>query len=420
MTEISALEKHACPACGAQAEWNPTKQKLECPFCGTESPYEVDRETGKVVELDLVKALRELPEDERGWLTARRSVQCQSCHAVMVFDPDRVGQNCEFCGSPAIVSYDEIKAPIRPQGVLPFKIDSSRVRDDIRRWWRSKWLAPARLARTALVDTVRSLYIPYWTFDAQVVCPWQADAGHYYYVNVPGVDRQGRPVMRRERRTRWEPASGSIDHSFDDEPVPGTQGLPLDLLRQVEPFPTQEVVGYDTAFLSGHVVEHYKIVLLDAAQQSVPANAGQARAALRGAGPRRHIPQPAHSACLLWTDVQTRPRPCLAAVVRLWREGVPGDRQRVHRSNCGQVSEKYLEDLAARPAGRHRGGDSDLAQRGSMTWPAAGLKPPRYALGSMPLALNIGLALGAERNSIKALPAAAFLAFAPVPAANDT
>ena len=41
--EIAALDKHACPACGAQAEWNPAKQKLVCPFCGTESPYQIDR-----------------------------------------------------------------------------------------------------------------------------------------------------------------------------------------------------------------------------------------------------------------------------------------------------------------------------------------------------------------------------------------
>src|SRR5262245_254448 len=267
-SEISALEKHACPACGAQAEWNPSKQKLVCPFCGTESPYRIDRETGKVMEVDLVTALRELPEDERGWQTERRSVQCQSCKAVMVFDPSRVGQNCEFCGSPALVAYEEIKAPIKPSGVLPFKIDTARVRDDIRRWWRSKWLAPGRLFKAALVDTVKSLYIPYWTFDAQAHCPWSADAGYYYYVNVEGRDNQGRRVVRQERRVRWEPASGVVDHFFDDEPVPGTQGLPIDLLRQVEPFPTQEVLPYDTAFLSGHVVEHYKVVLMEAAQAS--------------------------------------------------------------------------------------------------------------------------------------------------------
>jgi hypothetical protein len=268
MTDLPALEKHPCPACGAQAEWNPTKQKLICPFCGTESPYQIDRARGKVAELDLAAALRDLPENARGWETERRSVQCQSCKAVMVYDSERVGQNCEFCGSPALVSYDEIKSPIRPHGVLPFRIDQHRVRDDIRRWWRSKWLAPGKLARTALVDTVHSLYIPYWTFDARVHCPWDAEAGHYYYVNVEGRDSQGRRVVRQERRVRWEPASGVVDHHFDDEPVPGTQGLPMTLLRRVEPFPTGECVAYDRAFLAGHVVEHYKVVLTEAAEQS--------------------------------------------------------------------------------------------------------------------------------------------------------
>jgi hypothetical protein len=268
-TQIAALEKHECPACGAQAEWNPATQKLVCPFCGTESPYQIDREHGKVVELDLVKALRELPEEERGWQTERRSVQCQSCRAVMVFDPARVGQNCEFCGSPALVDYQEIRSPIRPRGVLPFRVDASRVRDDIKRWWRSRWFAPGKLAIASLVDTIKSLYLPYWTFDSKVHCPWKAEAGYYYYVNVQGVDARGRPVVRRERRTRWEAASGVVDTFFDDEAVPGTQGMPRDLLRKVEPFPTQEVVSYDTAFLSGHVVEHYQVVLLDAAQRSV-------------------------------------------------------------------------------------------------------------------------------------------------------
>ena len=90
-SQVVALEKHECPACGAQAEWNAAAQKLACPFCGTESPYRIDRETGKVVEIDLVSTLRALPEEARGWQDARRSVQCQSCRAVMVFEAARVG-----------------------------------------------------------------------------------------------------------------------------------------------------------------------------------------------------------------------------------------------------------------------------------------------------------------------------------------
>ena len=239
-----------------------------CPFCGTESPYQIDRETGKVVENDLAAALRDLPDEQRGWQSERRSVQCQSCRAVMVYEAERVGQNCEFCGSPALVAYEEIKSPIRPEGVLPFRVDRNTVRDNIRGWWRRQWFAPGRLATASLVDKVHSLYIPYWTFDAKAHCPWDAEAGHYYYVSVEGRDSKGNRVVRQERRTRWEAASGVVDHFFDDEPVPGTQGLPLALLRQVEPFPTAELVAYDTAFLSGHVVEHYKVVLLDAANAS--------------------------------------------------------------------------------------------------------------------------------------------------------
>lgn len=239
-----------------------------CPFCGTESPYAIDREAGKVAERDLADALKSSAASEREFHAQRRSVQCQSCHAIMTYDADRVGQNCEFCGSPALIAYDDIKSPIKPEGVLPFRIDRDRVREDIRGWWRSKWLAPGTLAKAALVDTVKSLYIPYWTFDARAHCPWEAEAGHYYYVDVPGVDSKGRPVMRRERRVRWEPASGVVDHAFDDELVPGTTGVSLDLLRQVEPFPTGECLPYDTAFLSGHVVEHYQVALTEAAGDS--------------------------------------------------------------------------------------------------------------------------------------------------------
>jgi hypothetical protein len=267
-TPLGSLKKHACPACGAPAEWHPGKQKLLCPFCGTESPYQIDRDTGKVVELDLVAALREIPDEERGWLAATRSVRCESCRAVMVFAAERVGQNCEFCGSPALVPYDELRAPIRPQSLLPFRIDQDRVRSELRRWLRGRWLAPSALAKSALVDRVHSLYIPYWTFDARVHCPWDADAGHYYYVPVQTRDAKGRSVTRMERRVRWEPASGAIDHVFDDEPVPATHGVSPGLLRKIEPFPTKDVVPYDTAYLAGHVVEHYQVVLFDAAERS--------------------------------------------------------------------------------------------------------------------------------------------------------
>lgn len=267
MSDLTALEKFPCAACGAQAEWNPARHLLVCTFCGTSAPFHIAPD-GSIIELDLAKALRETPDADRGWLTAKRTVRCQSCKAVSVFDPGRVGQNCDFCGSPTLVDYEEIKAPIRPQSLLPFKVTEPHVREQIRRWYASKWLAPNSLERMALVDRIRGVYIPYWTFDAHVVCPWQAEAGHYYYTTETYRDNQGRQQTRQVRHVRWEPASGEVRHFFDDEPVPGTHGISHQLLAQVQPFPTAELVPYDTAFLSGFVVEHYQLVLVDASQHS--------------------------------------------------------------------------------------------------------------------------------------------------------
>ncbi len=266
MSELTALEKYSCPACGAQAEWNPGKQLLVCPFCGTESPYEIDRETGKIQEIDLVSTLREMSDDLRGWKAEKRTVRCRSCQAISVFDPERVGQNCEFCGSPALVDYEELKPPIRPQSLLPFKVTEAQVRESIRQWLAKRWFAPNKLKRKALVDTVHGVYLPYWTFDAQVRCPWTAEAGYYYYTTETYRDSSGKTATRQVRHTRWEPASGRIEHFFDDEPIPGSRGVEQSLLRQIEPFPTTDLVPYDTAFLSGFVVEHYQVVLIDAAR----------------------------------------------------------------------------------------------------------------------------------------------------------
>ena len=131
MPEISALEKHACPACGAQAEWNPAKQKLVCPFCGTESPYQCEVGDGRSRRSTSSRPCASCPEDLRGWQT-KTLVQCRSCKAISVFDAERVGQRCDFCGSPALVAYEEIQAPIRPQSLLPFKVSEAQVREAMR------------------------------------------------------------------------------------------------------------------------------------------------------------------------------------------------------------------------------------------------------------------------------------------------
>ena len=103
-------------------------------------------------------ALRGLPDSARGWQADKTAVKCQSCQAISVFDATRVGQRCDFCGSTALVPYEEVKDAFRPESLLPMKISENQVRDSIHRWYGSRWFAPNKLKRGALFVTDNTLW----------------------------------------------------------------------------------------------------------------------------------------------------------------------------------------------------------------------------------------------------------------------
>jgi hypothetical protein len=276
VNETVALAKFACPACGGEAVWEPAKQKLVCPFCGTESPMKIDA-GGAIVEHDLVAAIRGIGDERRGWQAEKRQVRCQSCNAISVVDPKRQAQTCEFCGSAQLVPYDEKKEAFRPESLLPFAVSEPAARDRVRAWYGKLWLAPQALKRRALTDTVRGVYLPYWTFDAHVRATWTAEAGHYYFTTETYVEN-GQMRTRQVQHVRWEPAAGTLEHFFDDDLVCASIGVHPNLLRSIEPFPTDKLKPYDAAYVAGWVVERYQIDLVAAAQRARDAMDAKLRA----------------------------------------------------------------------------------------------------------------------------------------------
>ncbi len=263
------VAKHVCPECGGNLEWNASAQSLKCPYCGTVVPWSDDQQkqlAGDVVEQELASALAN-PASGRGWGDARREYQCQNCRAISVFVDGKVAQRCDFCGSPAIQAHEERNDAITPQSLLPFKISDGQVRDRIRKWYGSRWFAPNKLKNAALTDTLKGVYLPYWTFDAHVEAQWRAEAGFYYYTTEQYRDANGNISTRQVQHVRWEPAAGQLQHFFDDELVAGTVGIHPELLRKIEPFPTQtDLKPYSPEFVRGWTVERYQVDLGKAAQ----------------------------------------------------------------------------------------------------------------------------------------------------------
>ena len=63
-------------------------------------------------------------------------------------------------------------------------------------------------------------------------------------------------------------ASSASAGGFVVRSAPHTVGVHPNLLRGIEPFPTQELKPYDAAFVSGWLVERYQIDLVGAAQRA--------------------------------------------------------------------------------------------------------------------------------------------------------
>jgi ribosomal protein S27E len=271
MAEVSALRKHPCPECGGDAEWNASKQALACPYCGTILPWsDGENQLGAaIVEHDLEETLARIPNESRGLGEEKKSVKCESCHAISVFDSHRAAQRCDFCGSPSIVPAENLPDLITPESLLPAAVPQTKVRDDLRKWYGSRWFAPNKLKRAALTDTLHGIYLPYWTFDAHVDADWTAESGYYYYVTERVRGSDGKMQTRQVRKIRWESSAGNLSHFFDDDAVPGTVGVRTELLRKVEPFPTlTDLKPYDPAFIRGWTVERYQVDLRQAAQTS--------------------------------------------------------------------------------------------------------------------------------------------------------
>ncbi len=271
MAEVSALRKHPCPECGGDAEWNAAKKALACPYCGTVLPWTDggDPLGASISEQNLEAALSSIGSEDRGLRTEKKSVKCESCQAISIFDPDRAAQRCDFCGSPSIVPVDDLTDLITPQSLLPAVIAATQVRDQLRAWYGSRWWAPSKLKRAALTDKLHGIYLPYWTFDAHVDARWTAESGYYYYTTETYRGSDGKTATRQVRQTRWENSAGELAHFFDDDAVPGTVGVHNALLRQVEPFPTlKDLKPYEPAYVRGWTVERYQVDLRQASQTS--------------------------------------------------------------------------------------------------------------------------------------------------------
>ena len=258
------FQRFPCQGCGADLVFDPATEMMKCPACGRTEPVNIPPGV-HVAEESFEAAMRNDPSVVEKLSDTALQVTCTGCGGTIEFQPPQVAGSCPFCAAQIVAQPVAADARIAPKGVLPFHIAKRQASESIKSWVSSRWFAPSALAKLASQDTLRGIYIPFWTYDSDTLSDYTGSRGDHYYVTefVTETDDQGneRQVSQQVQRTNWYPASGRVSNAFDDVLITATKVVNRDRLNDLQPWDLPQIKPYEPAFLSGFEAQRYQVPL---------------------------------------------------------------------------------------------------------------------------------------------------------------
>ncbi|HLM61677.1 MAG TPA: hypothetical protein VK308_12800 [Pyrinomonadaceae bacterium] len=251
------INRFLCENCGANMGFDPKHGQLACPYCGHKQA--IENKGGTITEKDFYSFLRPGNERLQPMAIDAMQVSCETCGATVTFVPPETARNCDFCGGKIVAQPKSADPLVAPEGVLPFSVTTQAASTALRGWINSRWFAPGNLKVLAQPDKIGSVYIPYWTFDADTYSRYTGERGEYYYT-TEYYEENGEQKSRQVRHTNWYGTSGAVSRHFDDLYIPATKSLLPDYVKHLN-WEFGELVPYEPAYLAGHKAQTYQVSL---------------------------------------------------------------------------------------------------------------------------------------------------------------
>lgn len=249
---MPTLQEYKCPCCGGAIEFDSSLQKMKCPYCDTEFDMETlaSYDAGLKDEQDSMEwetsAGGEWQEGEANGL---RSYICRSCGGEIVGDANTAATSCPFCGNP-VVMMGQFSGALRPDFVIPFKLDKNAAKAGLQKHLTGKRLLPKIFKDQNHIDEIKGMYVPFWLFDTD------ADARVRY--------RTTKLRCWSDSEYNYTETSHFLVHrggsvGFEHVPVDGSSRMADDLMESIEPYDFSDAVGFQTAYLAGYFADKYDV-----------------------------------------------------------------------------------------------------------------------------------------------------------------
>lgn len=257
---MATLLEYKCPNCGGALNFDSDIQKMNCPYCDSElemeALLELDAALGKKQEDQMQWESRPEAKWENGEEESLNSYICQSCGGEIVCDDNTAATSCPYCDNPVVLS-GRLSGSLRPDLVIPFKLDKDAAKQALSKHISKKVLLPKVFKDENHIEEIKGIYVPFWLFDAD------ADGDVFYRATRVRVWSDSNYTYTKTSHYSVRRA-GKL--GFSGVPVDGSTKMADDLMESIEPYDLTKAVDFQTAYLAGYLADKYDV----AAEDSMP------------------------------------------------------------------------------------------------------------------------------------------------------
>jgi len=248
---MAVLQEYKCPCCDGAIAFDAGLQKMKCPYCDTE--FEMDTLAAYDSELksEQPDALNWDSSQTQPWHDTDdvRSYVCQSCGGEILGDAQTGATACPYCGNP-VVMMEQFTGTLKPDLVIPFKLDKKAAIEALRKHYNGKRLLPKVFKDENHIKEIQGIYVPVWLFDAKA----QAD------VRFRATQLRAWSDSRYNyTQTSYYALSRGGSMAFQQIPVDGSSKMDDALMESIEPYDCSQAVDFQTAYLAGYLADKYDV-----------------------------------------------------------------------------------------------------------------------------------------------------------------
>ena len=240
---------YKCLSCGSPLEYDKSG-KLKCSACDAE--YDLDalkkfcESQDGDAEFDW-KDYKENFENSKETLDDTVCYICRSCGAEIETNPQTAATHCPYCDNEVILS-DRVAKGLKPNGIIPFKVDKHGLEEAVRSYFKGKKLLPNNFLPLHKISKIQGVYVPFWLFDATVdgQMELQATEVHSYSTSKYNITETKHYLIDIDGNMRFQKVPVDASIKMDD-----------DLMDSLEPYNYEELVDFETAYLSGFLADRF-------------------------------------------------------------------------------------------------------------------------------------------------------------------